>query len=175
MRGLCLVETVKIPIRGKNGIVRGEALVDSDLFDWLNRWRWHRHSHGYAARSRTHSLGEEKTKLHLLMHVEIAKVLGIWEFDREIDHINGNKLDNRASNLRSVTHRQNCHNTRVKSCSSIGLKGVVLTHNKTNPFAARIRVDSKRLHLGYYRTPEEAFAAYSRAARKYRGEFARLS
>jgi hypothetical protein len=88
----------------------------------------------------------------------------------DIDHINGEILDNRWSNLREATKLQNQHNKKMSKSNRSGYKGVYLT--KRHKYRSRIRVNKKELFLGYYDTPEEAHDAYVTAAIKYFKEFA---
>ena len=87
--------------------------------------------------------------------------------DLMIDHVNGIKSDNRLSNLREVTKRENSQNIRVaySSNKSCGLLGVSY-HNKSGKWLARICSDTKRISLGLYDTPEEAHAAYLKKKRE---------
>ena len=91
--------------------------------------------------------------------------------DKEIDHINGNSLDNRLENLRLVTRSQNMINRDVRKKSSLP-KGV--TRNR-GTFLARIKKDKVEIILGYFKTKEEAANAYNEAAKKIHGEFARIA
>lgn len=79
-----------------------------------------------------------------------------------IDHINGNRDDNRACNLRLVTHSENSYN-RYQQKTTIR-PGVCIRKGK---FVAYIHIGEKRLHLGYYTTEEEAIAARLNAEREY--------
>lgn len=88
-----------------------------------------------------------------------------------VDHINGNGLDNRRSNLRICTHAQNLMNRGASKTNRTGLRGV--TAHRKNSFRARIRVHGKLHDLGCFRTAEEAGAAYDAAARQLHGEFYR--
>jgi hypothetical protein len=88
----------------------------------------------------------------------------------ELDHINGNRDDNRLANLREASRTQNNYNRKPRSDSACGLKGVQRSWNR---WVARITINGKRVHLGSYSTPEEAHAAYCQAARKHFGEYAR--
>lgn len=98
-------------------------------------------------------------------------VHGEWP-PNEIDHINGNRADNRLENLRLATRSENMRN-RVKSPkNSTGFKGVRF-HKLSRKYAARITVHRKEIHLGLFEAPEDAFAAYCAAAKKYHGDFAR--
>lgn len=76
-----------------------------------------------------------------------------------LDHINGNPLDNRISNLRSVSHQQNMFNIK-------NVKGYYF--NKTNKnYQSYIKVDKKMIHLGVFNTPDEAHKAYLDAKKTY--------
>lgn len=87
-----------------------------------------------------------------------------------LDHINGNKLDNRISNLREATLSQNQFNTKINKLNTTGFKGVRRTNRKT-PYTASIRINKKIVHLGVFNTPEEAHKAYCKAAKEIHGEF----
>jgi hypothetical protein len=90
--------------------------------------------------------------------------------DGFIDHINGNRTDNRIINLRAVTHQQNCFNSRPKRAGR--LKGAQFRAGRGH-YQSSIRVGSKRVFLGVFQTETEAHEAYVTAAKKYHGEFAR--
>lgn len=84
----------------------------------------------------------------------------------EIDHVNRHRDDNRWSNLRLATTSQNHGNKPRQRNNKIGLKGVVL--RKGRYYVATCR----KIHLGYFSTPQEAHAAYCKAASEAFGEFA---
>ena len=90
------------------------------------------------------------------------------------DHINGNGLDNRKSNLRLCSNQQNCWNQikRKNSLHSKKYKGVDFHKNK---WRARIRVSNKEKHIGYYKSEKLAAFAYDIQAAKYFGEFSNLN
>lgn len=89
----------------------------------------------------------------------------------DIDHINRVKTDNRIQNLRLATNAQNTQNvTKRKDCSS-GYKGVYYRKD-VEKWVARIGIDNKRIHLGFYETAELAGEAYKSAAEKLHKEFA---
>lgn len=89
-----------------------------------------------------------------------------------VDHINGNKLDNRRSNLRVCRQQMNIANKRMSKNNTSGFKGVRVEGAK---FRAYIKVNRKQINLGIYNTAISASKAYERAARKYFGEFARVA
>lgn len=93
-------------------------------------------------------------------------VHGRWPV--EMDHINGNRSDNRIANLREVTHVQNMQNREKLPTNTSGFKGV---NRHEGRWVARILVNKKRVHLGRFDTPEEAYQAYLQAAHKFHGQF----
>ncbi len=90
----------------------------------------------------------------------------------EVDHRNGNGLDNRRFNLREATHAQNMRNQKLNRNNKSGFKGVSYkrSHRK---WRACISMHGKTIELGYHDTPEIAYTAYCAGATKYHGEFAR--
>jgi len=74
-----------------------------------------------------------------------------------IDHIDGNKLNNKIENLRLVTNRENCQNRTTHRAGR--LTGCFLD-KRWNKWQARIRINSKRISLGYYNTELEAHTIY---------------
>ena len=90
-----------------------------------------------------------------------------------IDHINGDGLDNRFSNLRLATHAQNAANSKAKVTNLLGVKGVNRQKGRrSKPYRAVIRTEGTTKSLGYYKTHEEANVAYLKAAKEIHGEFA---
>lgn len=93
-----------------------------------------------------------------------------------VDHINGDTLDNRRSNLRVCTQAQNLLNRKMHCNNRSGYKGVYHDPGcRLRPWRAEIRSNRKRVRLGLFETPEEAHAAYVKAAHRLHGEFARAS
>lgn len=102
----------------------------------------------------------------------------VWFFETDewptlIDHVNGNRSDNRFGNLRIADDQQNSQNRQPQGSSS--LKGVYRTISKRSPFKASIYYGGASHHLGYFATEMEAAKAYDSAAKKHFGEFARLN
>lgn len=91
-----------------------------------------------------------------------------------VDHINGNGLDNRRSNLRLATNSQNQANRRLLSLNTSGFRGV--TFNKAcNKWQAGIKLQGKSYHLGLFTQAEDAARAYDQKSIEMFGEFARLN
>lgn len=91
-------------------------------------------------------------------------VHGAWP-KAQIDHINGERNDNRIKNLREATHKENHQNRKSNKNSTSKYVGVCWIAS-TEKFKATIKVDQVNIHIGYFDTEEEAFAAYCEAKRK---------
>lgn len=95
-----------------------------------------------------------------------AITYGEWP-KNEIDHINGDPLDNRIENLRDVTHRiNNCNRAKSKDKSSRYI-GVCYNKHSKKKWKAQIRIDGQNLNLGHYDTEEDAAIARMNAQRKF--------
>lgn len=92
----------------------------------------------------------------------------------QIDHINGNKSDNRFANLRQATGSQNRHNVSVSASNSSGYKGVSWTE-RYGKWRSGIRINGRYHFFGYFVDPIEAAAVYNFHARRLMGEFARTN
>ena len=94
----------------------------------------------------------------------------------DVDHKNGNGLDNRRRNMRVCTHAQNLMNRGATRASITGLKGVSLQGaGRRKKYRAEGKVSGKRVSLGYYLTPEEAHLAYVTWAKNSHGKFFRAA
>jgi hypothetical protein len=122
--------------------------------------------HGY----RNISFLGKKYKAHRLAWLY---VYGEWP-PSHIDHINGQRGDNRLCNLRASTRSQNQANQGLRANNRTGFKGISL-NRQTNRWFARIKHKNKTKYLGHFDTPEEAHAAYAVMARHLNGEFARVA
>ncbi len=89
----------------------------------------------------------------------------------DIDHIDGNRLNNQRGNLRLATRSQNAANSKVPSNNTSGSKGVAW-NEATHSWRAHIKVHEKLIYLGLFDTVKAAAFAYKIAAKRYFGEFA---
>lgn len=147
------------------------ALVDDEDYETLAQFKWTlRKNRGCAYAYRTAYRGG--TRRTVLMHRQIIGVpRGV-----EVDHVNGDGLDNRRSNLRPANRSQNCYNMRRRRNRS-GYKGVRFhsTTHRAKPWYATIKACGEQTFLGYFSTAEDAARAYDEAAIKIHGRFARLN
>lgn len=145
-----------------------KAIVDDDLFDYLNQWKWC-YARGYAMRRVYTGTGRKNNSgYNVYMHsLVLHPDKGMFA-----DHISGDGLDNRRSNLRLCNKIQNAQNRRITKVNTSGYKGVT---KKNNKWCARITVNRKLIHLGYFNDKKEAAKAYNKAAQQYFSEYARLN
>lgn len=139
----------EIPVKIKDGSVI--ALVDDADFARLSAYSWWVSGSGYAKRT------------GVWMHRDVLST------PLQVDHINGNKLDNRRENLREATRSQNQAHRGAQKNSKSGVKGVSQRGSKWRAF---IQVKGRTLWLGSFGTKEEAADAYRVAALRHYGEFA---
>lgn len=139
-----------------------KTIVDDEDYNRLNSHQWYYTSHGYA----------KSDKLDY-MHRFILNA----PVNMEVDHINGNRFDNRKCNLRLVSKDENLRNTSKRKHSTNKYKGVRVKeiNFRKKPYYATITINKKKIHLGYFKTEIEAAWCYDVAALKYHGEFAKLN
>lgn len=143
-------------------------MVDDEDYEWLTQWKWCAFSRDgkvwYAVRG-TRKKGKP---ISTLMHRLIAAApVGL-----EVDHANGDGLDNRKENLRICTVRENRTNRGPGRNNRSGLKGVYAHRRK---WASYIHDHGKTVYLGLFGSKGEAALAYDQAAKLLNGEFARLN
>ena len=143
------------------------ALVSDEDYDRVmeHKWcaSWREDTRSFVAMS---WIGGKPVYLHHF-------VLGLRGAAR-IDHVNHETLDNQRENLRPATRSQNAANMRKQTGTSSKYKGVCWPKH-TRKWAAYIKVDYKRTHLGLYETEDAAARAYDAAVLDAWGEFAQLN
>lgn len=146
------------------------TIIDDEDAD-LSRIQW-----GTLGKTRVYArkgVWSNKKVIDFFLHRIIAERV----FDRiiskgeEVDHINGDTLDNRRINLRIVTRAQNMWNRKLNKNNKSGYKGV---SKDGNLWRAAIQKNKQRITLGWFKTPKEAHEAYCKAAAELFGEFARF-
>lgn len=142
------------------------AIVDDDDFEKVSQYKWQavpdKSGIFYARRRQTINGKRVCIRMHRFI---------ISPNDYEVvDHINGNTLDNRKSNLRIATQQQNKFNCKKINAQS-GFRGVQKTNKNGNTWRARIHYNGEWINLGSFNSPEEASRAYIEANRKFFGSF----
>jgi hypothetical protein len=140
------------------------CLVDDDDYSRLIATKW-----AFGGRYAQRSIRSHGKRGSILMHREI---LGLSSSDKvHVDHINGDKLDNRKENLRTCLPRQNQQNMTLSRRNASGFKGVYW-HKRAKKWGARIKFMRQQTHLGLFETAEEAHEVYCLAADLLFCEFA---
>lgn len=138
------------------------AIVDDEDFEWLSQYVYYYvSSTGYARRVDGYS--------RKYMHRDITKCPD----DLHVDHINGNRLDNRRENLRIVTVSQN-HMNRIRlPISKTSIYRGVSAYTMRGMWQAQIHKSGKILHFGHFKDEAEAALVYDIACRILFGEYGR--
>lgn len=143
------------------------TVVDDDDFEKYGDLKWQALKvRGCFYVKRTESGGPGRHKDIYLHRMVMGNPAGM-----DVDHISHDTLDNRKENLRSCTHAQNLRNRKgPNSNNKSGIRGVCW-FRRDGTWHAQIKVDGRRIHLGYFATKEEAGAVYASANAKYFGEY----
>jgi HNH endonuclease len=146
------------------------TLVDDDWFDYLNQFKWCatnvHNGRPYAARS-VRLNGPKKT--WVWMHRLIIAAPN----SAEVDHANGNSLDNRRANLRICERLENAKNVKIRKDNTSGAKGVAFDPRcPKRPWRVRIYSDRKCHSFGGFATFNEAKSTYNEEVTRLHGQFA---
>jgi hypothetical protein len=139
-----------------------KVMVDDDDYEKLKHFSWHVDKYGCVKRHTSSG--------HELIYRKIMNAPD----DKEVDHIDGNRLNNQKSNLRLANSSQNKCNRGPRRDNKSGYKGVSW-HKQRNKWTARIQAGKKYLSLGLFTSKEEAAKAYNQAAITYQNDFAYLN
>ena len=141
------------------------AVVDADIFDFLNQWHWHavwKHkTRSFVAVRNSEGKGR--------VTVYMARVIMNAPDGTIVDHARHDTLDNRRQFLRVVNNEQNTRNSRKHVATSSRFKGVSRHRDRWEVY---IRINGKKTYLGSSDSEEKAAEMYREAARKHYGEFA---
>jgi len=148
---------LKIPLS------KGEfAIIDKDDFDKIKSYSWHVWCNGRIKTLKYAVNAGSRIKMHRII-MDCPK-------DKEVDHINGNGLDNRKDNLRICDHFNNLCNVKMWSSNTSGYKGV--TWDKVNnKWIAQIGRKGKNIKIGRYNTIEEAYKERLKYAKVIQGGY----
>ena len=142
--------------------------IDADDLPAVSKYTWALGKRGYpvAHTSRRSEKGHKTFSLH--------RFLMDPEEGYDVDHVSGDKLDNRRENLRVCSHQENMFNQKLRCTNTTGYYGVSRSKT-TGRYEAYIHRDGKKKYLGTYLTAEEAADARDAAAGEMFGAFARLN
>lgn len=165
-----MVNRNKYDLSGDYGIgwtAKGEEFwFDKEDYDLIKNYSWHYSSNGYVVST------EKKTKNKIALH---RLVMGNIPEKMVVDHLvhpkgREHKIDNRKSNLEIKTQSQNNMNANTYCTSSSGVRGVTYD-SKINKWQARICINYKRIHLGWFDNINDAIIAREEAEKKYYGKY----
>lgn len=139
-----------------------EFYFDLEDYDKIKDYCWYKTHFGYIATR------VKRSKTHIFMH----RLLLNYTSELDIDHINGNTIDNRKSNLRICNHCDNMKNQTKRKTNTSGIVGVYWDR-KRNKWVATLKFNGKSVLHKRFDKKEEAIQARKEAEAKYFGEFAR--
>lgn len=113
-----------------------------------------------------------KRKLYLAHRLAWIVENGPIPRGMEIDHVNGNKSDNRICNLRLASRNQNEHNKGIQSNNTSGVKGVTW-HKRASKWQAQVSVNGRKKYIGFFSRLEDAKDAVEKARLELHGDFSR--
>lgn len=156
---MCLEDTVRIPLRARDGSIRAHVTIDAADAPILREYVWCMDCRGYAVANTV--INGRRTMIY--MH---RKILGLTPGDgMKADHINRDRLDNRRANLRPVPASGNAQNVSSQRGSSSAYRGVHWDRC-TRKWVAQVNMQGKSVSLGYFADEQEAAAVALNARRR---------
>jgi hypothetical protein len=147
------------------------ALVDDEDYEAVSQFKWFLTAYGRYTTKDSKMVNRVRGK-RMYMH---RFLWNRWGFPSapQLDHVNGDGLDNRKCNLRPATVSQNMSNSAFRSHNTSGYRGVS-EHNKGS-WQAYVRIGKKKKHLGLFCSAESAARVYDAWAKEAYQDFARLN
>lgn len=157
----------KYDLTGEYGVLwtsntNEEVYFDLEDYDKIKDYCWRVYSNNKNYKKIVST--DYNSKKQILLHSLITGY-------KLCDHINHNTFDNRKSNLRKATQKENARNAKVASNNTSGFTGICWDKNSSK-WISYIRVDGRHKTLGYFTNKEDAVQARLEAEAKYFGEFA---
>lgn len=149
-----------VSIEMKHGIV---SIVSIQDYETIRNYKW-----CAAKRANTHYAvaRDRKTKKNVLMH----RILLNAKPDEQVDHRDGDGLNNQRNNIRKCSIFDNMQHTKFRKNNTSGHRGVQYRSDR-GVWSARIMAKRRYISLGCFAKKEAAVMAYFDAAKKYHGEF----
>lgn len=145
-----------------------EVMIDEEDRQFVDGKKWQKEHDGRHVYFRRHMKHPDGRRYMVALHREI---MGLPELC--VDHINGDTLDNRRSNLRICTKAQNTMNRGPQKNNTSGFKGVSF-NKQSGKWISAITVNNKRINIGLFPSAKEAHIAYCEKAKELHGEYARF-
>lgn len=159
---IVIIEDVAyIVLYNKDSEEVARTVIDKNNVDVVKNYKWCLDNDGYVVTT----INNKTIHLHRFL-------LNCDDTDKVVDHIDGNPLNNKKSNLRIVTQKENRMNNSLKGLGTNKRVGVVYC-KREKKWRATIQKDYKVYYLGYFHTEEEAIKAREEAEIKYFGEYRR--
>ena len=146
-----------------------EAVIDADDAYLVEGTSWFARVKNRAIYAQTNAKGSDGPRMPWMHRLIMAAPDGA-----EVDHIDGDGLNNRRANLRLATPMQNRQNRRPHIDNTSGFKGVSFC-KQTGKWRASICANRKLTNLGRFSTPEEAYAVYCEASERLHGDCGRTA
>lgn len=141
------------------------TIVDDEDFTWLSEYPWKLGTHGYACISYYLGGGRKNRKVRT---VYLHRLVNKTPSGAITDHINGNKLDNRKTNLRTTSQGVNVFNAGLRKDNKSGYQGVCWIKSDKK-WRARINIEGKNVQLGDRKILEDAIKLRKLGEIKYYG------
>lgn len=145
-----------------------EAVIDAEDVHLFSPFNWFAIEQSHTSYAARHT--PRPNRVFIRMHMVLTPVPDGFQ----VDHIDGNGLNNRRSNLRVATVAENAHNRKKPANNSSGFKGVHWRKSECK-WVARIMVRGVRMNLGHFDDPKSAHDAYCEASKHLHGEFGRIA
>lgn len=142
------------------------TVINHEDYEKIKTYKWHYRDTGYAV---CYSKGSITSRKQIRMH----RLLTDCPEGKEVDHIDGDRLNNCRENLRTCTRSQNMMNKGKPEKGSSRFKGVSW-HIRAGKWRARIKLNGAEIYLGIFKREEDAYNAYKKACHEYHKEFANV-
>ncbi len=151
------------------------AIVNDEDFEEVSKYKWHaiKSPCTYYAQTSVH-LGKGKDNKYKIKNISMHRFILIPEQSEDVDHRDGNGLNNTRGNLRTCTNSQNHANMKPQRGGTSKYKGVCW-YKTRGKWVTKIMFNYKNKTLGYYTNEIEAAKAYDQKAKELFGEFARTN
>jgi len=149
-----------------------KVLIDDEDYERVCKIKWHIKDKKKAEKGQYYFCYTDRKNGRKTLYLH-RYIMNCDKYNgKDVDHINGDRLDNRKSNLRICQHSLNTFNQLKSSRNKTGYKGVHVNKD-TKKYVAQIGVAGRTIYLGSFSCPQEAHDAYCEASKKYHGEYGR--